>query len=75
MSLTPYSAHVLVVAVGLLEDRKTAQYLILVTGCLTFAVLWRRGHDQGPLEKLVPTVWSRDRRAVLPRGRLPATTR
>ena len=68
MSLTLYSAHVLVIATGLLEDRGVALYLLLVTGSLLFAVLWRRGHDQGPLEKLVATGADGARRAVLAPG-------
>jgi uncharacterized membrane protein YeiB len=68
MSLTLYSAHILVLATGVLEDWETVQYLVLVAGCLAFAVLWRRRHDQGPLEKLVATPSTRARRAVLARA-------
>jgi uncharacterized membrane protein YeiB len=73
MSLTLYSAHVLVLGAGVLEDWETAQYLFLVAGCLTFAALWRRRHDQGPLERLVGVPSSRVRRAVLDRA--PASGR
>jgi uncharacterized membrane protein YeiB len=65
MSLTLYSAHVLVIAGGLLGDWDVALFWFLVSGCLVFAVLWRRGHDQGPLERLVAIGANGARRAVL----------
>jgi uncharacterized membrane protein YeiB len=71
MSLTLYSGHVLVIASGVLADWDVALYLFLVIGCLIFAVLWRRGHDQGPLEKLVGTLSGRVRRIVLAGGQAP----
>jgi uncharacterized membrane protein YeiB len=71
MSLTLYSGHILVIASGLLGDWDVALFLFLVIGCLLFAILWRRGHDQGPLEKLVGTLSGRVRRAVLASGQAP----
>jgi uncharacterized membrane protein YeiB len=76
MTLTLYSAHVVVLGVGVLDDwETTAQYLFLVAGCLTFAVLWRRRHDQGPLEKLVSTSSTLARQAVFARSAAPAGPR
>jgi uncharacterized membrane protein YeiB len=74
MTLTLYTAHVLVLESGLFEDWATAQYLLLVGGSLVFAVLWRRRHAQGPLEKLVATPSTRARQAVLARVAAPVTT-
>jgi uncharacterized membrane protein YeiB len=64
MTLTIYSAHLFVLASGLLDDNM-ALYLVLVAGALIFAVVWNRFHDQGPLEKLVATVAGKARRKVL----------
>jgi uncharacterized membrane protein YeiB len=65
MTLTLYSAHILVLETGVLEDHPTAQYLLLVFASLVFAVLWRRWQRQGPLEKMVAAAAARARRAVL----------
>jgi uncharacterized membrane protein YeiB len=65
MTLTLYSAHILVLAVGLFDDWETAQYLFLVVSCLVFAVVWRRWRPQGPLEELAGRLAGRARRAVL----------
>jgi uncharacterized membrane protein YeiB len=68
MTLTLYSAHVLVLAAEPFDDHGVL-YLFLVVASLGFAVLWRRDHDQGPLERLVGLPSSRVRRAVLVLGR------
>lgn len=78
MTLTLYSAHIVVIGsgvldVGMTEDNPMAQYLVQVVAALVFAVLWRRRHAQGPLERLVGTPASRIRRAVL--DQVPATGR
>jgi uncharacterized membrane protein YeiB len=65
MTLTLYSAHLLVLETGLLEDDALALYLLLVLAALAFAVLWRRRHERGPLERVVSAASSRARRAVL----------
>jgi uncharacterized membrane protein YeiB len=72
MTLTLYSAHILVLAVGVLEDWDTGLYLFRVVSSLVFADIWRRRHDQGPLEKLVAEVSTPVQRAVLAAGREPA---
>jgi uncharacterized membrane protein YeiB len=68
MTLTLYSAHVLVLGSDLFEDDAAALYLAMVTASLVFAVLWRRRHRQGPLERPVTAASERARRAVLDRA-------
>jgi hypothetical protein len=77
MTLTLYSAHILVLATGLLEDHELALYLVLVVGSMVFATLWRRWRPQGPLEELVARAAGRARRAVLdsPAPRVAAVDR
>ena len=67
MTLTLYSAHILVLATGLFEDDDLLLYLVLVVGSMVFATLWRRWRAQGPLEELVGRAAGRARRAVLGR--------
>jgi len=72
MTLTLYSAHVLLIAVGVFDDSELGQYLFLVAGSLLFASLWRRRRAQGPLEGLVGRASGRARRAVLGGPAVPA---
>jgi uncharacterized membrane protein YeiB len=65
MTLTLYSAHILLIALGVFEDSETALYLFLVVSSIAFAVLWRRLRSQGPLETIVATAAGDVRRAVL----------
>ncbi|MGY1643711.1 heparan-alpha-glucosaminide N-acetyltransferase domain-containing protein [Geodermatophilus sp. SYSU D00703] len=65
MTLTLYSAHILVLATGLFEDHELLQYLALVVGSRVFATHWRRWRAQGPLEELVGRAANRARRALL----------
>jgi uncharacterized membrane protein YeiB len=67
MTLTLYSAHILVLWTGIPDD-EVAQYLLMVVGSMVFAVLWRRTHEHGPLEGLVTAASRRTRRAVLTRA-------
>jgi uncharacterized membrane protein len=53
MVLTLYSAHLVVLATGVLEDRPGLLYLLMLAGAFAFALLWNRWFGQGPLEKLV----------------------
>jgi hypothetical protein len=53
MVLTLYSVHLVILATGVLRDRPGLLYLLMVTGAVGFALLWRRWFDQGPLERLV----------------------
>jgi uncharacterized membrane protein YeiB len=75
MTLTLYSAHILVLETGVPEDHLTAQYLLLVLASLVFAVLWRRRQGQGPLERPVAAAAARARRAVGKRGGAQAMSR
>jgi uncharacterized membrane protein YeiB len=65
MTLTLYSGHILLIALGVFEDWEIAQYLFLVVSSIAFAVLWRCWRNQGPLEKIVATASGDVRRAVL----------
>ncbi|MCH6170585.1 heparan-alpha-glucosaminide N-acetyltransferase domain-containing protein [Pseudonocardia alaniniphila] len=65
MALTIYTAHVLVLATGVLDDEAGLLYLVLIVGACVFALLWRRFLGQGPLERLVAELSGRARRAVL----------
>ncbi len=62
MTLTLYSAHILVLATGLFGDSETATYALLVGASFLFAAGWRK---QGPLERMVAVTSGRARRAVL----------
>jgi uncharacterized membrane protein YeiB len=65
MTLTLYSAHIVVLETGAFQDHPPAQYLLLVLASLAFAVLWRCWQGQGPLEKMVAAAAARARRIVL----------
>jgi uncharacterized membrane protein YeiB len=71
MTLTLYSAHILLLWSDGLEDWSVALYLVMVVGSLLWAVLWRRRHAQGPLEQVVATLSGRARRAVLTPAAVP----
>jgi hypothetical protein len=60
MSLTLYSAHLILLATGVLADDAVLLYLAMVAGALALAAGWRRRFKQGPLEKLVavPAAWA-----------------
>jgi uncharacterized membrane protein len=64
MSLTLYSAHLLLLATGILQDDPMLLYVLMVAGALTFAHLWRRRFTRGPLELLVAMAAGRARRTV-----------
>jgi uncharacterized membrane protein len=55
MTLTLYSAHLLVLATGFLEDQPNASLITQIVIATIFAFLWRRTRDHGPLEGLVAT--------------------
>jgi hypothetical protein len=67
MTLTIYSAHVLVINSGLLSGRHYALYAVLVAGALAFAVIWHRLMGQGPLERMVAMGAGRARLAAMAR--------
>ena len=61
MTLTLYSAHLLVLATGFLEDQPVASLVVQVAVGTIFAVLWGRTHNRGPLEGLVAIATKRTR--------------
>jgi uncharacterized membrane protein YeiB len=64
MTLTLYSAHLVVLWSGLLGDEPVALYLVMVLAATAFALVWRRRFGQGPLERLVARVAGSTREAV-----------
>jgi hypothetical protein len=69
MTLTLYSAFVLVLATGMLRNNPAERYVVLLVGALLFAVLWRRFLADGPLEWLVARASGWAQHAVLATGR------
>lgn len=67
MTLTFYSAHLIVLATGVLPGNPVVLYLTMVVTVLIVATVWRRWLGQGPLERLVATTARRARRAVAAR--------
>lgn len=67
ITLTLYSAHVVVLWTEVLHKQMRLQYVLLVMGSLVLAVHWRRRHRHGPLEGVVTALSTRARRAVLAR--------
>ena len=63
MTLTLYTAHILVLASGLLEDHPVLLFVGMVLGALTFAAIWRQTKARGPLEEQVSRScrWARER--------------
>lgn len=71
MTLTLYSAHVLLLATPFLPPDPTRSYVLQAVAVLVIATLWRSTGRRGPLEALVAAAAGRARRAVAPRT--PAT--
>jgi uncharacterized membrane protein len=53
MSLTLYSAHLVLLATGFLDDEPLLLFLTMAVGALVVAGAWRWRYRQGPLEALV----------------------
>lgn len=53
MSLTLYSAHLVLLATGVLRDQPLPLFAAMVVAALTLAWAWRKWIGQGPLEALV----------------------
>jgi uncharacterized membrane protein len=53
MSLTLYSAHLVLLATGFLGDDPVLLFLAMVVGALALAAAWKSRFRQGPLEALV----------------------
>jgi hypothetical protein len=64
MSLTLYSAHLVLLATGVLYEQPALLFLGMTVGALLLAWAWRRWFGQGPLEKLVAVAATTARRAV-----------
>ena len=69
MTLTLYTAHLLVLGSGFYEDQPEVSLVLQVAAVLAFALIWRKFHSQGPLENLVAKAAGAARRRVLARGR------
>jgi hypothetical protein len=76
MALTLYSAHLVLLATGVLREQPVVLFLLMVLGAMAFAVPWRRWIGQGPLERMVAVLAGQARRRVADRlaRRSPATT-
>ncbi|GAA1271544.1 hypothetical protein GCM10009609_38350 [Pseudonocardia aurantiaca] len=64
MSLTLYSAHLVLLATGVLNGERVLLFLSMAVGALALAGLWRRRFRQGPLEAVVTVSAASARRAV-----------
>jgi uncharacterized membrane protein len=64
MSLTLYSAHLVLLATGVLRDEPALLLAAMVVGALAIASVWRRWFGQGPLEALVGKSAAAARRGV-----------
>ncbi len=67
MTLTIYSAHVLLLATPFLPIDPTRSYVLQVVAVLVLATMWRSTGRRGPLEAIVAVAAGSARRAVLPR--------
>ena len=65
MTLTLYSAHLLVLSTGFLANQPSGSLLIQIALATIFAFQWRRSHANGPLEGLVAAATRRTRDRVL----------
>lgn len=75
MTLTLYSAHLLLLVAPFMPEGATAMYLSQAVILITFALLWRRRFARGPLEQVIWYVAGRAGRLVAGRGRtVPAPT-
>ena len=72
MTLSLYSAHVLLVASDLLPEDRETSYAVQVCAALVLALLWRHFLGRGPLERLIGLLADPVRRAAgPPDGRPP----
>ena len=68
MTLTLYSAHLLILGSGFYENEPELSLVLQVAAAITFALIWRTIRRQGPLEELVGNVSGAARRRVLARA-------
>jgi uncharacterized membrane protein len=64
MTLSLYSAHVLLLSSGVLPQHRETSYAVQVVAALALAWLWRRFLGQGPLERAVAVLATPVREAV-----------
>ncbi len=64
MTLSLYSAHVLLVASDLLPDDRETSYVVQVCAALVLALLWRHFLGRGPLERAIALLADPVRRAA-----------
>jgi uncharacterized membrane protein YeiB len=69
MTLTLYTAHVIVLETSFLENHPIQLFLVLAYVALSFAALWRQGRRRGPLEAAVTWASARSRHVVESRSR------
>ncbi|MGA8211565.1 MAG: heparan-alpha-glucosaminide N-acetyltransferase domain-containing protein [Nocardioidaceae bacterium] len=69
MTLTLYTAHVVVLSTSFLEDDQIPLFAVLTYVALSSAALWRRDGRKGPLEAAV--TWTANRARDLTATRLP----
>ena len=76
MTLSLYTAHVVLLSSELLPDDRETSYVVQVCAALALALLWRRFLGRGPLERLVAMAASPVRRLVAgwPAAELPAAS-
>ena len=67
MTLTLYSAHLIVLSSGFLQNRPGVSLAIHIVAAALFAIIWRNvtAGKQGPLERLVSSGANRARKLVL----------
>lgn len=68
MTLTLYSAQLVLLSFELHYDQSQLWFVIYLVGATIFAVAWRRGLGQGPLERLVGIAAKGASRSVLGRS-------
>lgn len=69
MTLTLYTAHLLILGSGFYEDQPEVSFVLQVAAVIAFALIWRKFHSQGPLEDLVARAAGAARRRVLARAK------
>jgi uncharacterized membrane protein YeiB len=64
MTLTLYSAHLLFLSSGILDERPLESFGLQVSAALLFGVLWHNFIGRGPLETAVSALATRARNAA-----------
>ena len=74
MTLTLYSAHVLLLSTPFLPPNPPRSYMLQVTAVLVISTMWRSNGRRGPLEALVASLAGRARRAIRHPSTAPLAT-